>query len=83
MVIEMIYDSQMDMINFVSASYEDGCHSVSEIAIPREEFLQRLLEISYEWGHEGDVFHGRFAGETEFEPTELTFLQPPTEEEGE
>lgn len=44
MVIEMIYDSQMDMINFVSASYEDGCHSVSEIAIPREEFLQPPTE---------------------------------------
>lgn len=77
-MIDMIYDSETDQVVFFAEEYRGDADIKCNISIDRETFLQRLIEISSEWGESFDIFPGRFAGESDPEPTELTFLQPPT-----
>lgn len=77
-MIDMTYDSDLDQVVFYVEEWRGNAQTTCYISIDREDFLQRLIEISSEWGESFDIFQGRFAGELDPEPTELTFLQPPT-----
>lgn len=75
-MIDVEYDSDLDYFNFLGVD-SDGLVNVT-MSISREELLQRLLEWSAEYGDGFTNFDGKLPGEADYEPTEMTFLSPPT-----
>lgn len=72
------YDPDTDKILIGYEQDESGDHIIAEIGIDREELLQALLEAACVYDDMFTVFNGKAPGDRKPEPTELTFLSPPT-----